>query len=209
MIVYTMSMEEIQREIDNINYNLRVIGTMLSKNFRKQVKGRLNGKPVFFKKVDSFKYKGNTYLLTYNSRKGSFKDFSWCSFLQIDNVLEGKEYYQIMSNGMIRKITHHFIKRFIERTGCKQEDFLPCFAKEMSPKTCLSLDKEFDFISTLNGVAVVKGFNTLITYINDLNSYKQELKELNIKCTEDFSKKLKENNISYDDVVLKKCIFKI
>lgn len=209
MIVYTMSMEEIQKEIDDIFYNLRIIGTKYTTKFRKIAKRRLNGKSIFFKRIDSFKFNGNTYLMTYGSRKGTLSDLTWCIFLQIDNVLEGKEYYQIMANGIVRKITHHFIERFVERTQCKKEEFLPYFSKEMSPISTISLNKEFDFIPTLNGVAVTKNFNTLITYINDLNSYKQTLKEYNIQCTDNFMKKISNNNINYGELSLKRYIFKV
>lgn len=209
MIVYTMSIEEIQKEINNILYDLKVIGTKYTNRFKKVAKKRLCGKPIFFKRVDSFKLNGNTYLLTYGSRKGTLKDLTWAIFLQIDNVLEGKEYYQILSNGMILKITHHFVKRFIERTQCKSEEFLPCLTKEMSLRGGLALNKEFGFMPTLNGVAVIKNFNTLITYINDLNSYKSEIKEQSIQYMEDFMKKLKDSNISYNKLSSQKCLFKI
>ena len=211
MVVYTMSIEEIQKEIDSILHDLRVIGTKYTKNFRKRVKKNLHGKPIFFKRIDSFKLNGNTFLMTYGSRKGTLSDLTWCVFLQIDNVLEGKEYYQIMSNGMVRKITHHFIKRFVERTQCKPEDFLPYFSKEMSPISLISLNviNDFGFIPTLNGVAVIKDLNTLITYINDLNSYKQAIKEYNIQCAENFRKKLSDSNISYDKLSLERKVFKV
>ena len=181
MIVDTMSMEEIQKEVAKIYLTICDKAYLLATTFRKRVKKQIRGKLIVWKHCDIIYVNGNKILIYYMTR-GSLNEFSQCFFIQVNNSKNYKEFYQVHLGGYVRKLSKHFIDRFIERTNCP-EDFIPYFLKEFSFPVSLNLISEKSFIRSENGIAVVADGNILVTYMNDLSQYKTEIRD-NLKITD-------------------------
>lgn len=177
MITHTMTMEEIQKEVSSIYVNIHNKALPLNRAFLKKVRRQLTGKLICWVHHDEVVVNGNTILIYYTSRRGTVKDFSSVYFIKTMNARGYREYYQIMNGGLVRKISKHFIDRFVERTNCNSPDVLASIVKELSPISMYNpWSEKVQFLNTLNGLAVFKD-NTLITYLNDLSQYKAEIRE--------------------------------
>lgn len=176
MITHTMTMEEVQSEVFSIYKTIHTRTVPLGKAFLKKVKGQLNGKLICWVHHDEIVVKGNTILIYYSSRRGTIKDFSSTYFIRTMNSKGQIEYYQILNGGLVRKLSKHFLERFVERTNCKG-DVLANLVKELSPiSICKPFYDDTQFFNTLNGLAVFRN-NVMVTYLNNLSQYKSEIRE--------------------------------
>lgn len=177
MIIDTMTIEEIQAEVSSIYPIIRQKALPLVKAFLKKAKSQLTGKPIYWKHHNIIKVGNNTILMYYMSHKGTIRDFAQVFFIQVTNSRGYKEYYQILVGGLVRKLSKHFIDRFIERTGADKDNVLIHVCRELSVVSLYTpLSSEPQFINTLNGLAVTID-GVLVTYLNDLSQYKSEIKE--------------------------------
>lgn len=170
MIVDTMSMEEIQKEIDKLWYTLLKRTIRPFKAFAKRVSNKkFTEERVVWKHYDTLKINGNTIRIYYSCKeKKSYLGFHF--FIVSSGTT--KEVYYINNAGLVFRLSRHFIDRFIERTSCS-EDFIPYFIKELTDSR-FEADEDKTFCRTKHGLIVIGQGNTLITYMNDLSEFKQK-----------------------------------
>lgn len=205
MIVHTMSISEIQTRISDLFPIIHTkANTLAAKYYKAFLKKPKTNKPVIFSTVEKIKVKNNVVYLLFGSNTGSYKDFGSYKFLVLDTD-HGKEYIQIMAGGLIRRITKHFIDRFIERSSynCDKNNFLPYLVKELTPRNAVVLNNEIQYLHTLNGLVVYQN-QTMITYLNDLSQYKESMRELSKSNYEKmgYTRKYADDLVSNEVVLL-------